>query len=301
MGANALDLLRYLGIDDGAIPGHATEQMEVFSLRTGSKLGAFPFTTGPGGQPARRMLRADLQKVMLDRAKQLAIDIKYSSRVASVHESSETDTPPPTPPDNTPPALVTVHFTDGMQITTDFVLGCDGVFSAVRRSHIQPDRQPMYMGSGAAYTILPASRLSSKLPPHSIVAGTSTRGWSLMSYCDKTESQIFAAVVVPLDGDDQVPKDQKDWLIWREDKTKMLDEFRARFAGARLECVRDLAAALVDDDDDDNLHHLYVYPLIQLLSGGTWFRGRTLLLGDAAHAVSLATPTHTPKPPISNP
>ncbi|KIV79571.1 hypothetical protein PV11_07123 [Exophiala sideris] len=198
LGANALDLLRFLGIDGAVIPGNRTNKMEIFSLRTGSKLGEMPFTAGPQGEPARRMLRADLQNVMLARAKQLDIDIRYSSRMASVHDS-EADMQDPKSQGS---PQVTITFTNSLTISADFVLGCDGIFSAVRRTYVQPDRHPIYTGSGsgaaAAYTVLPASKLPSTLPIHSIVAGTSIRGWSLMSYCDAAQTQIFAAVVLPL-------------------------------------------------------------------------------------------------------
>ncbi|KAI1616495.1 hypothetical protein EDD36DRAFT_429281 [Exophiala viscosa] len=296
MGANALDLLRYLGVDDEDIPGNPTSKMEVFSLRTGSKLGEMPFTAGPQGEPARRMFRTDLQSVMLARAKQLDITIKYSSRVVSVRG-----------PDSLDSTQVTIIFTDSSTTRADFVLGCDGIFSAVRRTYVQPERQPIYTGSNpgagtaAAYTVYPASKLPSALPKHSIIAGTSTQGWSLMSYCDSTRSQIFAAVVLPLppalpDTLKDQNQAQKDWQIWRagastdrdkdEDtsknetktKTNILNAFRSRFADAKLDCVRDLAA--IEDLDQD----LYVYPLLQLPRRGTWFKGRTLLLGDAAHA-----------------
>ena len=246
--------LQHLGIKQ--IPGCVCEEMEISSCRTGARVGSIPLGSDLG--PAKRTLRSELQGVMLEAVKEAGIHVEYSSRVREVHESQN---------------RVQVHFTDSTVKEHDFVLGCDGIFSAVRKSYVQPEREPQYMGPVAAFAVVPASTIKSDLPFRNLGAGSGPQGFFMMGYCNEAKTELFFAVVLPFD---KIPDARKEWLIWREDKEKTLTEVRARFVDAKIECVKDML---------NNVEELFLYPLVQLPNEGSWCKGRVLLLGDAAHAM----------------
>ncbi|KAM0269852.1 hypothetical protein ACHAQH_009618, partial [Verticillium albo-atrum] len=54
---------------------------------------------------------------------------------------------------------VTVRFADGTSDTGDFLLGCDGIHSAVRTLHIDAGTKPEYTGISNMFPLVPTENL----------------------------------------------------------------------------------------------------------------------------------------------
>ena len=256
MTPNGVSLLEHLGIKD--VPGCPCSKMEVNSLRHGAKLGEVPLSSPRG--PAKRMLRADLQKILLGEVESLAVAVSFGSQLSGVQELD---------------SGMELQFEDGTKHKHDFVLGCDGIFSAVRKSFVEPEREVEYLGPASVFAVVSTSKLKDPLPFESVSAGMGAQGSVMMSYCDAERSKLYYAFLLPFE---KKPEGRDDWLIWKEDKQKTLEEVKSRFQDVKLNYVKDLI---------DFVDELFFYPLVRLPEQGKWCKGRALLLGDAAHAVRL--------------
>src|SRR6202007_1700763 len=76
------------------------------------------------GQPAVNMRRALLNEMLVDKAWSSSVEVHFDKRLARIEDLA--DRP------------IVAHFTDGSSAEGDFLIGADGVHSAVRR-HVVPD------------------------------------------------------------------------------------------------------------------------------------------------------------------
>jgi salicylate hydroxylase len=253
----ALRLLNTVSVSlDGL--GCPVSKIEVFSLHSAQKLGELPFPE-PNGGGANRMLRRDLQEAMLAAVRSFGISVEFGSKLVGVSED-----------DNG----VTAVFENGKTATGDFLLGCDGIHSAVRRSYVDPSRKPKYTHVSTAYGVLSRDRILSPLHFNTTAFNTSAKGSILTSLCTKAKEDIYFAALIstPEEGDRQ------GWVARGADKEATLSELWRRFTDVHIPCVKEMVRAAADVD-------LFFYPIFCLNSGGQWQRGKVLLLGDAAHAM----------------
>jgi 2-polyprenyl-6-methoxyphenol hydroxylase-like FAD-dependent oxidoreductase len=83
------------------------------------------------GRPNLAMRRADLKRVLLDRATATGIQVEYGKRLVAAEQA---------------PGGVTARFADGSSVTGDVLIGADGIRSTVR-TLIDPNApQPRYVG-----------------------------------------------------------------------------------------------------------------------------------------------------------
>lgn len=251
---SALRLLEKIGVR--LTHGCAVDAIEVFSLSTGSKLGELPFRKSGH---ALRIMREHLQEALLKALKVAGVAIQYDSKVSSIEDV--VDSP-----------KITAVFSNGKRAQADFILGCDGVHSAVRTSYIEPGRISTYSGIAAAYAVVDADGVP---PLHfQTTAATSGRfGTMLTSFIEEDREKIYLAATMEA----IEKKDRREWKTCGDDTEVIMEEVRRRYQDSVLPCILPLV---------NKVDEFVFYPVYTLGPGGIWSRGRALLLGDAAHCVS---------------
>jgi 2-polyprenyl-6-methoxyphenol hydroxylase-like FAD-dependent oxidoreductase len=209
-----------------------------------------------------RILRNDLLQALLEAVQEHGITVHYSKSVTRI---VETDT------------NVAVTFSDGSTDSGDVLLGCDGIHSAVRSLLIDPEVKPEYSGIANMFGLLPVSTqemgidpaLHGTITPHGLVAVSPYTAMADHLYW-------FFSRSVPLpesgsrDGWEAVSKHEVD-----DFKEKLLDTL----ANVTGDWNSKLRTIICDTD------RVKFYPLYKMPQNCKWSSRRSLLLGDAAHAM----------------
>lgn len=254
LSANATRELRRLGVLDG-IAAASTEPTELIyrDWRTGRRVAAHPVHLGGAyqarfGAPYFGIHRADLQRVLSEALGGAGLHLGH--RLSGIAERDGT---------------VALEFTNGRSYEADIVIGGDGVRSAVRR-HITGEDGVSYTGTSAFRGIVPTAGLPSLPDPHAIQFWMGPDA-HLLHYAIGDEGQdvnFFAVVEGP-----------KDWPAGGSTQEIEPGEAVAAFQGWHPAVTEMIASA-----PNKLRWGLFVVP--HLLR---WHRGRTVLMGDSAHAM----------------
>ncbi|MGC9540614.1 FAD-dependent oxidoreductase [Streptomyces sp. UG1] len=221
---------------------------------TGAETARVPL--GEAGTPRLRyrcVRRGDLNSALQAEVTRRGIDIRHGMRLVAVEDGADG---------------VTAHFADGTTATGDLLIGADGLNSTVRRL-TAPDTRPLYAGQHVFYGYTREAPEAGRAETITMVRGSSVSfGYAISP---EGEAHWFARVAdEPLAADDiehGTPARRRELLLprLRKDATP----------------AADLVAATADD--------LMVTNATELPTGAPWRSGRTLVIGDAAHAASPAT------------
>ncbi|MEU9189014.1 FAD-dependent oxidoreductase [Streptomyces sp. NPDC048484] len=204
----------------------------------------------------RCLHRGELATALQAEAVRRGIDIRHGARLTSVQDA---------------PDGVTAHFADGSTATGDLLVGADGLNSAVRQG-FAPAVQPCYAGQRVFYGYTghaPPEENAEDGERITMVRGSATAFGYAVS--PDGETYWFARVAgEPLAADEiahGTPAHWRDLLLplLRKDTTP--------------------AAGIVAATTD----RVMVTNATEIPTGTPWRSGRTLTIGDAAHAASPAT------------
>lgn len=252
--ANGLDALAVLGVlDEARALGHPSRLNRMYGA-TGRHLG--DVTLGlplDDGSVALTMKRSALAVVLGDAARGRGADVRLGCEVVSVHDEADG---------------VRAVLADGSVVEGDVLVAADGVHSRVRRSIDPGAPGARYVGLTNFGGITSGTALGQELTPqawHFVFGRRSFFGAHPLPTGDVV---WFANVPRPEIGrEERAATTDEQWLA-------LLAELVAEDAGP----ASALVAAGRLELAGDNTHDLPHVP--------TWWRGRTVLVGDAAHAPS---------------
>lgn len=211
---------------------------------------------------AMRVRRTDLLDVMRNAVLAAGVTICYGKRLTAVSDGEgEGD-------DDT--SSVKITFSDGTTDTADLLLGCDGLHSAVRSLHVDPDTRPEYSSISTVYSFVPTAALKELailpldppltamfLPDGLFVAGDCTAAQDLLFWFFQWELAAPAA-----------GEDNKDG--WEERGCRAERGFRAEV----LRCLEGVGGGWGEllRDVVSKTDVVRFYPIFRLPLGGRWFR-----------------------------
>ena len=247
-----------------------TPEFEMYN-GSGSRVGVLKsgiFTKDRTGYGTMRVMRTIIHDVLLRRLEDEKITIKNGMHLSKVDESSES---------------VTVTFTDGTTDTGDLLIGADGIHSAVRSIHVDPGFEPEYTGLSTLYSIIPFDILTSPLHfSGNFSMVMFRRGMFGTGFCDKQRTKLYW-----FNSHDVPAKSRDGWIAHGKEAEIIRSEVSERVEEITIPIIHEIL---------EKSPEIRFYPIFQLPLKGTWFKERTLLIGDAAHGTLLFVLTDSCSP-----
>jgi 2-polyprenyl-6-methoxyphenol hydroxylase-like FAD-dependent oxidoreductase len=254
---NGMHVLAEIGLADEMIRrGSIAESFDFYS-QSGRRLGSINRNMRARfGQPAVNMCRATLNEAILNKAWCESVELHFEKRLARIEDR--------------PDQPVVAHFADGSSAEGDFLIGADGVHSAVR-THVIPDGpKPFDTGLIGFGGFLPRSVLDDTSIGQRVATTFGQSGFFGYGFCSPD------------------PRDGVMW--WSTQPTHGIDAatFRAMDQDALKRHLLDFHAGWHDPIPRvlEAAENIGVTATLDVATLPTWSRKRTLLIGDAAHATS---------------
>ena len=254
---NGMHVLAELGLANELIRrGSVCESFDFYS-QSGRQLGSLNRNMAARfGQPAVNMCRATLNEVLINKAWSSNVELHFEKRLAAIEDRG--DRP------------VVVHFTDGSTAEGDFVIGADGVHSAVR-AHVVPDGpKPFDTGLIGFGGFVPRSVVADWPIGARVETTFGQSGFFGYGFCspDPAEGLMWWSTQ---------PSHGKDAATWRGMSQDAIRRHLLEFHAGWHDPISQILAAAED---------IVVSDTLDVATLPVWSRGRTLLIGDAAHATS---------------
>jgi 2-polyprenyl-6-methoxyphenol hydroxylase-like FAD-dependent oxidoreductase len=267
---NGLRLLQRLGVyEKAAARGFISSNLTLHSLqgRIVAQQDFVGWAREKTGFGYIRIKRTDLVDVLLEAVQQVKIPIRFNKRLTTIEESDTS---------------VHVTFEDGSTDTADMLFGCDGIHSFVRRAYVDPKKTLEYSGMSGLGSIISTKVLSSTTTDQitGLDATLTEDGMLAVNPCSAAKDELFCffskEVALPESGDSR-----DGWEVHRKEE---VDGFKSTVLENLENAQGEWGPAI--KEIVNNISVVNFYPVYRLPPGGIWSKGRCLLIGDAAHAMS---------------
>jgi 2-polyprenyl-6-methoxyphenol hydroxylase-like FAD-dependent oxidoreductase len=244
--ANALRALSTIGVVDSCLDaGFASDERRYFDAR-GRQLVAYTSARSAGRDfpAANCMPRPALHAILKDAARQAGANVALGTTATEMTQT---------------PDGIDVQLSDGRRRRYDLVIGADGIRSRVREAQLGGRREPDFSGYGCWRVSLPRPP---EITYHGIYQGINGTKAGLVPL---TRETMYLYLVTNEPGN--------PWMA----PERLHELLRDRLHGYEG-VIGEIRDSLNDAKD-------VVYtPLEEVALAAPWFRGRVVLIGDAAHA-----------------
>ena len=254
---NGMHVLGEIGLAEEMIRRGSVAESFDFHSQSGARLGSMNRNMQQRfGQPAVHMCRATLNEALLNKAWCESVELKFEKRLVAIEDRA--DRP------------VVAHFADGSMAEGDFIIGADGVHSAVRTHVVPGGPKPFDTGLIGFGGFVPRSVLSDAPVGQRVVTTFGQSGFFGYGLCSADENDgVMWWSTQPAHGVDTATYRAMSQAAIR----RHLLDFHS---GWHDPIPRILEAA----------ENIVVTATLDVATLPTWSRQRTLLIGDAAHATS---------------
>jgi 2-polyprenyl-6-methoxyphenol hydroxylase-like FAD-dependent oxidoreductase len=252
-----MHVLAEIGLADEMIRRGSVAESFDFHSQSGARLGSVNQNMRLRfGQPAVNMCRATLNEALINKAWCENVELRFEKRLVTIEDRAD--------------KTVVVHFADGSSAEGDFVIGADGVHSAVR-AHVIPDGpKPFDTGLIGFGGFVPRSLLDDVPIGQRVVTTFGQSGFFGYGFCSSD------------------PADGVMWWSTQPSHGTDAAEFRAMSQDAIKRHLVNFHAGWHDPIPRilEAAENIVVTATLDVATLPTWSRQRTLLIGDAAHATS---------------
>lgn len=256
---NGMYILNQLGVAEELIQRCAPANKAFFRDEAGNELGSFAF--GPATMfefPALSMSRATLYRAMEKEMRQKGIEVHYAKKFSAFQESEEEG------------GRVSVVFEDGSVAVGSILVGADGVRSTVRSRAFPDAPEPQFTGMLGVGGFVESLENEEIDPAHFNALNFVFGPQGFFGWGGAEDGRIMWWS----NWNRQSPLSRDEIANFSEDQLKLelLEKFGS-WASPIPQCIRRTTKLLK--------HNVF-----DIQSLPKWSHGRTVLIGDAAHAVS---------------
>jgi len=255
---NGMNVLSAAGVVEQVRDASVTAKQWVFENQSGKVLAWSPGgDPSRYGQPAVMITRADLHRVLLDRARDEGVPIHFDKGFVSLRDI--------------PGEPVVTQFSDGSSAEGDFVIGADGIRSQVRRSIMPTAPKPVYTGmvapGGISPCLEPNVRPRSNQQGHFIFGQKGFFGYFNALTSEGPRTVWWSTSSAPLPAREQMGAAAQP-------------ELRRRLLALHGQWAEPVPQLI---ESAESMLNIVVHDVPSLPA---WSVGRAILIGDAAHAVA---------------